>query len=327
MARPVRARRRPPRTPPPARVRRRLPFAAPTGHRVVAALALVAGAVLAGLVLYQWARPALLPHLVRVEEARAGRLETVLAARAAVLREERVLTAPVAGVVQPAVGEGERVRTGATVCRVDGHAVAAPAPGVVSLVTDGTEGRLHYEPGKSPPAPAVLGLQPHPHRLRPGEVVTVGQPLARVVDASRLHLCLVLPPGEVAELAQADRLRVRLPGGREIAVRPEAHYPGDDRTYGTLTTALSEPAEELVRERLLDVEVIKSRASGVLIPKRALVERDGQTGVFVVRKTLAQWVRVEVKGEKEGTVAVEGIAEGSQVITNPWLVREGAIVR
>lgn len=326
MARPVRGRRSAARASS-TRARRQLPFASTAGRRVLTGLAVLMGAALIGLLFYHWARPVLLPRLVKVVEARPGRLETVVSGQAAVLREERVLTAPVAGVVRLEVQDGERVRTGTPICQVDGHRVVAPAPGVVSLVTDGTEGHLPYEPGKSPAAPRLLSLKPRPHQLQQGEVVTAGQALARVVDTSQLRLCVALPPSEVAELAALTRVLVRLPEGREIATRPEAHHPGDDRTYGTITLAGTEWVEELLRVRMLTVEIIKSRASGMIIPRRALVDRDGQPGVFVVKKTLAQWVRIEVKGEKEGLLAVEGIAEGSQVITNPWLVREGSIVR
>lgn len=326
MARPVRGRRAASRTSS-ARARRQLPFASTRGRRVLAGLVVLMGVALLGLLLYHWARPVLLPRLVKAVEARPGQLETVVSGQAAVLREERVLTAPVAGVVRLGVREGDRVRTGTPICQVDGHQVVSPAPGVVSLVTDGTEGHLRYEPGKSPPAPGVLALKPQPRQLQQGEVVAVGQALARVVDTSQLRLCVVLPPSEVAELAGLARVLVRLPGGREIVTRPEAHHPGDDRTYGTITLVTGDWVEELLRVRMVTVEIIKRRATGMIVPRRALVERDGQPGVFVVKKTLAQWVKVEVRGEKEGLVAVEGIPEGSQVITNPWLVREGSIVR
>lgn len=290
-------------------------------------LVLLVGVGVVGTLGYSWTRAALLPYLVRVVEAKPGRLETTVSGQAVVLWDEWVLTAPVAGMVRLRVREGERVRTGTPVCLVDGHEVVSPAPGVVSLVTDGTEGHLRFGSGTSPAAPQVLGLKPRPHQLRDGEAVAVGQALARVVDTSRMRLCLVLPPAEVAQLANRSRVLVRLPGGREIAMRPEAHHPGDDRTYGTIVLASNEWIEELLRVRVITVEVIKERASGLLIPRRALVEREGQPGVFVVKKTLAQWVKVEVRGEKDSLVAVEGIPEGSQVITNPWLVREGAIVR
>jgi hypothetical protein len=308
-------------------VRRQLPFAVRPGGWVAVALAVLAGLSVLGILGYSWARPALLPHLVRVQEARPGKLETVVSGQAAVIWDEWVLTAPAAGLVRLEVGEGERVRTGTPVCWVDGHQVISPGPGVVSLVTDGTEGHLPVAPGSSPPATQVLALKPQPHRLRDGQAVTLGQALARVVDASRMRLCVVLPPADVAGLAARARVLVRLPGGREITMQVEAHHPGDDRTYGTLTLVSPEWEEELLRARLIMVEVVRERATGLIIPRRALVEREGQPGVFVVKKTMAQWVRVELRGEKGGLVAVGGIPEGSQVITNPWLVREGAIVR
>lgn len=287
----------------------------------------LAGLALVGLLGYTWARAALLPHLVRVVEARPGNLETAVTGQAVVIWDEWVLTAPAAGMVHLRVREGDRVRTGTPVCRVDGHQVVSPAPGVVTLFTDGTEGRLSFAPGTSPPAPQVLALKPQPGQLQEGQAVTVGQPLARVVDTSRMRLCVVLPPAEVAGLAERSRALVRFPDGREMTMRPEAYHAGDDRTYGTITLVSGEWVEDLLRTRLITVEIIKDRATGLLVPRRALVERDGQAGVFVVKKTLAQWVKVEVKGEKGALVAIGGIAEGSQVITNPWLVRDGAIVR
>jgi len=232
----------------------------------------------------------------------------VVTGQAVVIWDEWVLTAPAAGMVHLRVREGDRVRTGTPVCRVDGHQVVSPAPGVVTLFTDGTEGRLSFAPGTSPPAPQVLALKPQPGQLQEGQAVTVGQPLARVVDTSRMRLCVVLPPAEVAGLAERSRALVRFPDGREITMRPEAYHAGDDRTYGTITLVSGEWVEDLLRTRLITVEIIKERATGLLVPRRALVERDGQAGVFVVKKTLAQWVKVEVKGEKGALVAIVSAA-------------------
>lgn len=317
---------------PTGRSRRRrtsFPYAPRTGRKAALVLAGLAAVVLLGVIGYSWARAALLPHLVRVVEAQAGTLETVIRGPAAVLREEWVLTAPAAGAVRVLAREGERVRSGSPVCRVNDRDVVSPAPGVVSLVVDGTEGRLPVRPGASPPASEVLALKPRPSSLQDGQLVAVGQPLARVVDNREWRLCVSLPPAEVRELAGRSRLRVRLPalGEEEFVLPVEASRPGDDRTYGTITLWGREWRQELARIRVLEVEVVKEQFSGVIVPRRSLVKKEEQVGVFVVKKTLAQWVKVEVRGEKGSRVAVEGIPEGSQVIVNPWLVREGAIVR
>ena len=50
-------------------------------------------------------------------------------------------------------------------------------------------------------------------------------------------------------------------------------------------------------------------------------------GVYVVKKTLARWTKVEVTGQKGDRVVIQGIPEGSLVISSPWLVRDGSIVR
>ena len=320
---PVRAKGRRRRHRQPSRVVR------PWGKWVGLGLALLLAMGAVGSLAFFWARDALLPRLVRVVEARPGKLETVVSARAAVLHEEWVLTAPAAGVVHLLVGEGQRVRLGTPVLAVNDIEVKAPGPGLVSLVVDGTERRLVVPAGESPPASQVLALKPEPRRTQEGQMVTAGQPLARLIDNRQTRLCVALPPAEVQALAERTRVVVRFPDwqSEELAMKPVAVSPGDDRTYGTLTMVAQDWPEEIGQVHVVGVELVKERYAGLVIPSGCLVERGGRTGVYLVKKTLAEWVAVEVVGQKEGKTAVSGIPEGSQVITNPRWVRDGTIVR
>lgn len=79
--------------------------------------------------------------------------------------------------------------------------------------------------------------------------------------------------------------------------------------------------------------IIKSRYYGIILPSRAIVEDNGDTGVFVNHNGYAEFRKIKVKFKGEGVTIVEpsnysnGIQEYDDVICNPEKVGEGTKVK
>jgi multidrug efflux pump subunit AcrA (membrane-fusion protein) len=72
-----------------------------------------------------------------------------------------------------------------------------------------------------------------------------------------------------------------------------------------------------------------TRQNAVLIPKRAVLEEDGESFVFITSGDVAHRKKVEIGYQNEGEVEVrEGIAAGDKVVVaGQGNLKEGAKVR
>lgn len=88
---------------------------------------------------------------------------------------------------------------------------------------------------------------------------------------------------------------------------------------------MSRCPDHFLRTRVVTLEVLGNRILGYPVPPRALVWREGQPGLFLVKKGRAHWVPVRIAGELKGQIAVEGegLSPAACYVANPWFVRPG----
>ncbi|MHB1421260.1 MAG: hypothetical protein ACYCX4_17060, partial [Bacillota bacterium] len=72
--------------------------------------------------------------------------------------------------------------------------------------------------------------------------------------------------------------------------------------------------------RQVQFELIARRLSGIILPQKALVVENHQTGVYVFSAKGIKWREIKQVGAIGDRVAVEGIAEGIPVVINPRLI-------
>ena len=137
-----------------------------------------------------------------------------------------------------------------------------------------------------------------------GERVRASQDAATVVDLSRLvveaqvlehDLPLVRPGGQARVTAAAL-------GGRELTGRITALLPLVDSATRAGRALVEVRGDQVLRPGMYaDVRLEATRLPGrVLVPARAIIERDGRPLVFVVRDGKAQWVYI-LPGRSNGT--------------------------
>ena len=209
------------------------------------------------------------------------------------------------------------------------NVVEAPSPGVVSFVLDGLERTFSTTKLDGISARAIFTSQPKPEESRSGDEVKAGKPVFRIIALDQVFLALPLGASDLADVVASQTVRVRSDslGAKPLSARVVSVSDPASDGFGVAMVSLGSCPEEALCQRKITVDVIKDRREGLIIPKQCLAQRNGDVGVYVVYKTMAYFRKVTVKAQESSRVIVEGISPGVEVITNPWIVREGLRVR
>lgn len=207
--------------------------------------------------------------------------------------------------------------------------IEAPSPGVVSFVLDGLERQFAIGKTEGLTSRAVFTAQPKAEESKTGDEVKAGKPILKIIGLDQVHLAMPLKLDDLMDVATSQTVRVKSDsfGSKTYPARVVSITdPGADG-YGVVVVSLSPFPEEAFQLRRVKVDLIKDRREGIVVPEQCLTERNGETGVYVIFKTMAQFRRVTVKARHEGKVVLSGIEPGVEVIKNHWLVRDGLKVR
>jgi len=304
---------------------------------VTAAIVLVILGV-AGLVISR-ARGVVIERLVQVAPVQEGVLEKTEPVTGLLLHQATVLRTPVPGQVDFLVPEGERVRVGTEIARVKTNrgttsqeqveiSLKTPGSGVVCYHPDGLEGLA--TPGiLEQLAPAQIeGLTPRTVDVRREETIEAGEPVARVIDNLGPTLIYVQINPKLFEKPLALKGKIGIEVGNESASYQKAQIVGLKNAGQKAQVVLALPAfqQELLDMRRVDIRLVIRRFVGVVVPAGALVRKDGEDGVYAVRKGVVHWREIQVEGRLADKVTVDGIPPGTRIVLNPGLTAEGDMV-
>lgn len=265
--------------------------------------------------------------MIESAPARSGTLEESVQVQGLVIASgERVLS-PAAGVVHYLVKDGDRVPVGKLLAEVTAagvnigggktYSVRAPITGIVNLpsVTDDTISPLNTQVVSQMSLAKLLQLEdasPAASQDANGGI-RQGQEIARIINNLQpAYLVVELPEGFSPQLKVDDELVLSIAAGERKGVVRRLEQDGQRRL-----AMLAVPAD-LISGNSRPMLVLQGREyAGQIVPLSALVDKGGQTGVYVAREGKLYWTQVEVVGQLEGQAAVEGLDENIQVVTNP----------
>ena len=158
-----------------------------------------------------------------------------------------------------------------------------------------------------------------------GERISIGEPILRLIDTSRILLKVQVLETEFGDIRVGQPVSVRFVAypthrfsGEVIAVNPAID---PEKKTGRVTVGINNPEGTISVGMSADV-AIESRVftNRLLVPKAAIIERDGRSLVFIVREGLAKWCYVDIGLSNLSTVEIVGssmeIKEGEPVIVN-----------
>lgn len=153
--------------------------------------------------------------------------------------------------------------------------------------------------------------------VQPGQVVSAGMELLRLIKDGRLEWRAELPSEQLARVSPGDVIALVARDGTRVEGRVRAVTPGVDpatRT-GTVYADLPQPGA-LQPGAFLEGRIDTGLVQALVVPAAAVVLRDGFTTVFTVdAKGLAHQVRIETGVRDSGQVEVRsGLKPGDRVV-------------
>ncbi|HWI61710.1 MAG TPA: efflux RND transporter periplasmic adaptor subunit [Symbiobacteriaceae bacterium] len=152
--------------------------------------------------------------------------------------------------------------------------------------------------------------------VEPGAMVGTSTALFQLVDLNTVVIRTGVAESDVNSVKVGGEVPVTVTAlNREFKGKVEAVSPNMDRQTRSYQVRVTLPNTDGVLKggMFAQVRFAVKELEGVLLPVEALVERNGETNVFVIDGEKSKQQRVTVKVTSGGTVAVEGVAPGTKV--------------
>jgi RND family efflux transporter MFP subunit len=168
-------------------------------------------------------------------------------------------------------------------------------------------------------------------RIEPGELVTTGTPLVRLIDIARVEIPIQLPASEVVHLAVGHAAQLHIPGEETVSWSGEVARISPEIDQQNRTVAVYIRADNSEMESpLLPGLLVEARIEGrtyeevVVIPRRALL--DNSSFVKIGETAHRRQPRV-LRTIGDDVLIAEGLTSGEDLIlTNLELLFDGARV-
>jgi len=165
-----------------------------------------------------------------------------------------------------------------------------------------------------------------PFSLESGCKVNQGQLIGRIVSGDKVSFFLPVKTEERPDIEPGKPVLIQFPDKTTLDAVVNAVIDGKPPGYSILVGAIEYvPFDKY--EKTARIWMITKRYSGIIIPVKSLLEKNGQTGVLIVRKTFAQFCPVDVLMIKREQAVVRGIQETDEIVLRPMKLLEGRRVR
>ena len=252
--------------------------------------------------------------------------------------DEYLLTAAFDGELVPVIEEGKRVGKNYAVyalkrANVDGsidenlNYFYAPLAGLVSYRIDGYE---NLDDLNQICALDLAGLYETLNQSQSAETLQSGQACAKIINnVGGLRLICTLEKNDyTTELQEKGSVEVNFP---QLGFAEQFNIVSqtDLGTKVALELKINAPHDSLYLQRVVEAEFGHYVKKDVVLPKEALVYRESEAGVYVISKKFVTWKTVQIISTDEinGTVVVDGLSEGDEVILKGQKVKEGMYIR
>lgn len=154
--------------------------------------------------------------------------------------------------------------------------------------------------------------------VQPGQVVSAGTELLRLIRDGRLEWRAELPENQLADVAVGNTVELQY-AGQVVSGRIRAVTPGVDGRTRTGTIYADLPAPGPLKQGIfVDGRIVTGDGPVLTIPTAAIVQRDGHNYVFTVNdKQQATRHRVGTGQAVQGRTAIlDGLKAGDQVVVD-----------
>ena len=162
-----------------------------------------------------------------------------------------------------------------------------------------------------------------------------GQAVAKIIDNFEWYIGFILNTNKSYDFKIGDSVGVRFNNVADTMVNARVHYISQTQdNHVLIVVALNRHIPLAYQQRLADVDIIKHSYAGFIIPTDAIRVRNGRTGVFVIRESIARFSEVDVIHNnndfaivKENNLRQNGILLYDEVIIKGTNIEEGKLMR
>lgn len=161
-------------------------------------------------------------------------------------------------------------------------------------------------------------------RINVGEMALPGQPMLKIEDNRHLRLEVTVKEQEVLHIRPGKTVTMRIDAmpGKDLAGTVSQVVPASDVRTHSFIVKIDIPAERgLITGMYGKAFFSIGRHEAILVPKSAVVEMSGITGVYIVSSEESAVFQMVQLGEEHGTSleVVTGLKKGDRVITDKHL--------
>lgn len=256
-----------------------------------------------------------------------------------VIRQEKAITSPVAGLFEKVCEEGERVAkdatigyliatTGTSLEKTEKIPVKTPYAGMISYKTDGYENLFTPEIWRELDINKVIelekGLAPADGgKAKNDDRIESGQRLFKIVDnlaPEYLFTEFVLDSAKALE--KGSLVDLNLEGSENPGLK--GVVKDVESTDSKIRVLVEIHTTTQTREtRRLKGNIVVDRFTGVVVHQDVLVYKEDRPGVYILEKGLVQWREVNIAGAVKEKAAIAGLSTSDWIVTTPVLVKEG----
>lgn len=281
---------------------------------------------------YGFVHDLVIAGLVKVELVKSNVIQNTIPSTGLLVRNETIITSPYNGKLKILVKEGERVRVGQVVAQVRALSLDSPngeklfnitakKAGIVSFKIDGLEEIYTQKNLKALDLNKIETLKPENHQIVEGSDIESGKPVFRIIN-NLDPVYIVTSQADQKPFADEDSVLISwgTEGQSYRASIVERDLAGKKGLY---LLSVSDYDNTLMILRKLDFKVITERYEGCVVPREAIIAKDGKDGIYTLYKERVKWKSIEVEGRVGEQVVVSGINPDTPVVINPELVKEG----
>jgi putative membrane fusion protein len=247
-----------------------------------------------------------------------GTIEDKLAGTAIVLNQEIVTPAQLEGRFENMIQEGGKTGKGSLlgyfVSSQGQTPLRAQMAGIFMRQTDGLEEVLRNI-NLQTVGPEVFKYKTH--HISEDQKIMTGQAVYKIVDnLEPTRLMLHFPFNDVDfEVVLNQQANVFLKGN-DLG---KAKVVDVKRDFEELLMILEFNGfnEELLNQRFAGVELVFDSQSGYLVPNKAVIEKDGEKGIFLAKGEDITFKPVKIIKSKGDISIIEGLNKNDLVVTNP----------
>lgn len=166
----------------------------------------------------------------------------------------------------------------------------APIGGVVSYRVDGLEDVLSVEKLGEITEKDLNSLD-----LRTGKIVSTSNESGKVIDNFKCYIAIPMNSKKAKEAQIGNKVQLRISGNEEISA--EIVQINEESGKRTIIFQMDKMTEDLISHRKIVVDVIWWDATGLKIPKQALIEENGKK--YVIRNKAGVQTKLLVKVETQ----------------------------